>query len=313
MSNVVLSNTLGEVKPANLPDAPIFEQKQTKIFILEENDDLRTILSYTLRNKGYKILSFDNAYSLFDRMEKESADIVLADHPFRKLNALEFCNKIKRNYPSVFIIFLCYEDFSCTEHYKLIGADEIIVKPFDYSTFVEKFDYIHQIIYLQKCYRHVYDELKSLKEDDNQLNIKNKKSFENLSRYEVEKTNRYNKSLSLLLIELDSMENFSFQFGDTIEKSLLKHVGILLSESSRKTDILYPLDKRTFVLLLPETTYDKALLVAKKFEKTLQEKTYTFKNTKMPVNASIGIASREFDSTVELNSLINKAKESLIF
>ncbi|MCM1499169.1 MAG: response regulator transcription factor [Clostridium sp.] len=119
----------------------------SELFLLEDDDELRYLLSYHLTKEGYQITTastVDEAMSYFKARRPKLAilDINLPDG-----NGFYLCKKIKEIYPFP-IIFLTgnTKESDVLQGYHL-GAEEYITKPFSIEVFKLKINTILKRIY----------------------------------------------------------------------------------------------------------------------------------------------------------------------
>lgn len=106
------------------------EIKKNKILIVEDEDDIREILEFNLKNEGYVI---DLAESAEVALEKLTNDhqLILLDVMLGEMSGFRFADKLRKSGNNIPIIFLTAKD---TENDMLtgfsIGGDDYISKPF---------------------------------------------------------------------------------------------------------------------------------------------------------------------------------------
>jgi diguanylate cyclase (GGDEF)-like protein len=139
---------------------------------------------------------------------------------------------------------------------------------------------------------------------------------------EIERANRYESPLSLLMIDIDSFKLVNDQLGHQQGDAVLKMVARLIKKEVRAIDLVGRYGGEEFVVLLPETGYGGeereanravgALVVAGRIRKSVDEE---FRGLRHPLNVtiSIGVAVRYFpqDRALMHQDLIRIADEQL--
>ncbi len=109
---------------------------------------------------------------------------------------------------------------------------------------------------------------------------------------ERESSRRDNKSLSLVFLDLDRFKLVNDLHGHLVGSDLLGQVGRRIRELCRKTDLCFRYGGDEFVILMPETTREEALRMAKSIHTNLANTTFRVSNGKdLKVGASAGIAA----------------------
>ncbi len=139
-----------------------------------------------------------------------------------------------------------------------------------------------------------------------------RKYFEFLLVREIERAKRYDDNVSLLCLEIDNFENMIQTYSQYIGDLALKQVSSMIKSVFRKTDIFSRFSTNEFAIALPETDYDNALIISKRFQKNIQQLWLNIKesNIQIKINISIGISIFPFDG-FEPEILIKKAEEAL--
>ncbi|ARC86280.1 hypothetical protein U732_141 [Clostridium argentinense CDC 2741] len=101
-----------------------------KVLIVDDDNEIRNIVSIYLKNEGYEVLQAENGYEALELIKAESIDLVLLDIMMPKINGIEVCNEIRKNYIMP-IIFLSAKDGEVDKILGLSsGAEDYITKPF---------------------------------------------------------------------------------------------------------------------------------------------------------------------------------------
>ncbi len=102
----------------------------------------------------------------------------------------------------------------------------------------------------------------------------------------ISRSRRYNNPLSLLRIRYFYHEDIDMQ---SFERSI-QHIAFFLKDTLRWADQIGMLDKRTFLISLPETNYSSAIKLMKKFNGE-QHLALFAKGDGRPLSFSIGLAA----------------------
>jgi len=119
--------------------------------------------------------------------------------------------------------------------------------------------------------------------------IYNRHKFESFLEYEIKKHKRYEKdtSFSLLMIDLDYFKKINDTYGHLKGDYVLQEIAKILKICSRDTDIIARWGGEEFVIMLPHTHLDEAILVSEKLRSSVEQ--HKFINIPK-ITCSIGIA-----------------------
>jgi diguanylate cyclase (GGDEF)-like protein/PAS domain S-box-containing protein len=143
--------------------------------------------------------------------------------------------------------------------------------------------------------------LEDLVDHDFLTGLFNRRHFEQELAKEVERASRYGSPGAVLLIDVDNFKNVNDTFGHTVGDDLLKRIAGSLKHRMRRTDTLARVGGDEFAVLLPQTDAEKAMALAADFVKALDRRTSVLANQPIHITASVGIAS--FENLTDLEVL----------
>lgn len=126
--------------------------------------------------------------------------------------------------------------------------------------------------------------------------------FHQLLQEEVYRARRYDRSLSLLLLDLDDFKDINDTFGHQAGDSALVAVSDILRANIRKSDRLARYGGEEFAIILPEAKRAGAMRIAEKLRTRVEREAAGRCALGRPVTASFGATtlSSESDGAVEL-------------
>ncbi|MHC4840390.1 MAG: diguanylate cyclase, partial [Planctomycetota bacterium] len=147
---------------------------------------------------------------------------------------------------------------------------------------------------------------------DSLTRLYNHGHFQEALRTELEKAQRYDQPLSLIMLDIDHFKNFNDTWGHQIGDMVLKQTALLLSALVRVTDLPARYGGEEFAILLPQTEHAAAVETAERLRNGIDRKIVVAgpKGKKIGVTASFGVAT--FDQHAPTaDSLVAVADESL--
>ena len=104
------------------------------IYIVEDDESIREIEEFALKNSGHKVLGFPDAKSFYKQMTEVIPDLVLLDIMLPDEDGLTIVEKLRAD-PLTKKTPIILVTAKTTEMDKVkgldIGADDYVVKPFD--------------------------------------------------------------------------------------------------------------------------------------------------------------------------------------
>jgi diguanylate cyclase (GGDEF)-like protein len=130
-------------------------------------------------------------------------------------------------------------------------------------------------------------ELESLATTDDLTGLANRRRFYQELEREHAAARRYGSPLSLLLLDLDNFKTINDTYGHHSGDEALRLIGRALQTHVRAPDLAARIGGDEFAILLPQTGYQAATILAQRLARTVAEAT----GSPLRVTTSIGIAT----------------------
>ena len=124
--------------------------------------------------------------------------------------------------------------------------------------------------------------------------------FDELAAAEVARTQRYDRVLSVAMIDVDNFKSFNDQFGHGVGDEVLTLIAKML-HSTRKSDLVARYGGEEFIIVFPETPIEAAVHKAEQIRKVIEPSSVT---------VSIGVASLPTDGS-DLRTVVDRADQRL--
>lgn len=137
---------------------------------------------------------------------------------------------------------------------------------------------------------------------DSLTKVNNRRAFDMEVENFISASKADKKPLCLLLIDLDDFKRFNDKFGHTIGDKILRFVATLLKNNIKGCDSVARFAGEQFAILLPETAYQGAYIVAENIRERLSKQTLSDSAEKIElgtVTASIGVAQYSYGDSAE--------------
>jgi diguanylate cyclase (GGDEF)-like protein/putative nucleotidyltransferase with HDIG domain len=123
---------------------------------------------------------------------------------------------------------------------------------------------------------------------DSLTGLLNRRAFEEMLNFEIERSRRTGRPLSLIVGEMDGMGRVNAERGHGAGDGALKMVGQHMSKWKRRIDSAGRIGGEKFGILLPETDEHGAFLVAERLRRASRR---GFGQESLPLTISFGVAS----------------------
>ncbi len=154
-------------------------------------------------------------------------------------------------------------------------------------------------------------ELSMLATTDELTRLPNRREWQLKASQAILQARRYNKALSMMMIDVDHFKKVNDQYGHLTGDMVLKEIAKICQKNIRAPDSAARWGGEEFVVLLPETDGHQALIVADKIRLSIASAEYTV-NGKAPFSAtvSIGVTSL-MPSDNTLDEVLTRADQAM--
>ncbi len=154
------------------------------------------------------------------------------------------------------------------------------------------------------------EELIKLAATDPLTGIFNRREFRVVAEKEIMRSRRYGRPLSILMMDIDHFKIINDSFGHAAGDKALQHLTKLCLTSLRTMDVIARWGGEEFVVMLPETGYKGAMIIAERLRKIIETVEFTHNNNKIDITVSIGVSSfKQGDDSVDI--LLSRSDEAM--
>ena len=149
---------------------------------------------------------------------------------------------------------------------------------------------------------------------DELTGLSNQRRFRELMAKEVERARRFNRPLSLLMLDLDDFKEVNDKYGHLEGDHVLSQVAEVLRSESREIDEPARYGGEEFAVALPETTSEGAVELGERIRQRIESTPITLRHAdgqnQIQVRASVGVAGTP-ETEADVTRLISAADSAL--
>ena len=293
-------------------DSKMLNNKQHKILVIDDEEVMRSMLKDVLTDEDYSVDVASNGFEGIGKIKSNSYDLIITDIVMPEIDGIEVLRRSKEIAPNSDVLVMTgYASIETAVKSMRLGATDYIVKPFNIeqiqivvSRTIEKRD-------LQKKAKEgeFYRELSQI---DGLTEVYNHRFFHQLLEAEINRSRRYSRPVSVLMLDVDNFKEFNDGNGHPAGDVLLKQVAWILTKSCRDCDYVARYGGDEFSVIFPETDEKEAFLIIKRLKQVVEEthfdKQEVLKEKKVTV--SMGLASYPKNAP-DKKSLIECADKAL--
>lgn len=166
---------------------------------------------------------------------------------------------------------------------------------------------IFGLLYVQaRREREIYE----LATHDPLTKIYNRKGLLDILKQKIGEVKRYKRELSVIFFDIDHFKQINDKYGHVVGDKVLQELSKTVSENIRKSDIFARWGGEEFLILLPETSKEQAVVLAEKLRETIADQKF---EKVQKVTCSFGVTELQKNDSLEdllkrVDKLLYKAK-----
>ncbi len=149
---------------------------------------------------------------------------------------------------------------------------------------------------------------------DKMSNLYNHEFFIVQLEKELQRSNRYNHSLSIIIFDIDHFkkinDTYGHQFGDQV---IIKIASLIKNSCRENIDLACRYGGEEFTLILPETEKENAIVLAERIRQKIKQLSIPFKGKDIELTVSAGVSSNDEDNPENRDEFIKMADSALYY
>ena len=264
------------------------------IAIVDDDAAIRRLVRLFLRRAGFDTIECTTGEEARAMLWNDPWDLAILDRRLPDIDGVLLAGELKGNpdFRTRYIIMLTGEDEQEDKVEGLeLGADDYITKPFQYPELLARIRAGKRIVDLQKELLETNKRLELLSITDGLTKLNNHRFFQDELARAFEESQRYQRPLSLAMIDIDFFKKVNDTHGHAVGDDVLKNVAKLYKESARSTDLVARYGGEEFAVMMPETSLTDGISFAEKIRSLLESTPIETQIGPLTITVSIGVAS----------------------
>jgi diguanylate cyclase (GGDEF)-like protein len=277
-----------------MPESSQGVRNSFPILIADDDALQRSVLEANLKVAGYEVVAAGDGKQALEIFRKGYYPIVMTDWVMPEMSGLELCRAIRADDSGryTYIIILTSLDSKNDIIAGLdAGADEYLVKPAHQAELTSRLKTARRILDLELSQQRHIEKIKNLSLIDPVSGVFCRRYMDDRIEQEIKRAYRYERSLSIILVEINSFEQIIVTHGHYSADVVIKNCADCLAEALRKDiDWIARYGRNSFVVVLPETDSAGAMIIAKRFRIRIASQVIEMHDKKLKVTASFGVS-----------------------
>lgn len=274
------------------------------------DDDPKTLdlLERVLHDEGFKIHAYQTAEQLLAEYGEIQPDTILMEAVLPGMNGLSCLEELRPKNPDGMtpVLILSKKD---DPRSKLLafrrGAFDYVLKPFNAEEVGARTRALVRAKLLQ-------DFLRDSSISDPVTAVYNIRFLVSWLEREIPRIKRYKQPLSCLAVNVDKIKKPTSAKEEQFEDFVLKKFSKLVSGHLRQSDVVGRLEEDDFLIFLPGTSKEDAVIVARRIRELVSGESFQFKGLKLEPTLSMGILGcNSTDEIPPAKKFLERAQEAL--
>jgi diguanylate cyclase (GGDEF)-like protein len=146
---------------------------------------------------------------------------------------------------------------------------------------------------------------------DTLTGLYNRRYFQQILEYELNRAKRYHQPLSIIFIDIDHFKEVNDTFGHSMGDQFLKQISLKLLSLFRTTDLIARYAGDEFVAILPTTSHEGAMILANRIQQIVGSYEVMVRGRTLQVSVSIGVDTYEGNDGIGSSTLIDHADKAM--
>lgn len=288
-----------------------------KILLVEDSPTLRHAMRNYIIEAGHTPVMARSGEEALQLLENTPVDMIIMDVEMPGLNGFETTRLIREWLGGYWIPIIFVTGLNEDENYREgidAGGDDYLIKPVSFMILKAKIRAMERIAEMRDQLNQLNAELEALSKLDSLTQIYNRRTFNELSEQQWALAQRHQQPISALMIDVDHFKLYNDHYGHPAGDTCLKKISQAIKNCLHRTsDILGRYGGEEFIVLLPETDPQGALVVAQTINQAIRDLglRHDVSPTDKVVTASIGGATCTRTTCRDIGELIKNADRAL--
>ena len=237
--------------------------RQRNVLIIEDDANALHLMRDYLSRANFRVRSAADGWEALKQLKEGPVDVVVSEHGVSDMDGARLREKcmmspVTRDIPFVFLV----EGSEVETQVRALrsGVDDCIVKPFDPVILVAR---VQAVIERRRSYEQMV-------RVDPLTRLLNRPALEHDLIDEFRRVARYDRSATLVLIDIDKFSSVNAESGVAMGDLLLTCLSGVVLTSIRTMDIAGRYQGGQFVLFLPETPCEGAIILVRRIQEQLR-------------------------------------------
>jgi diguanylate cyclase (GGDEF)-like protein len=282
------------------------------ILIIDDTKGSREELRRIVDEMGHRTMLAESGMEGLRIATQQHPSLVLMDVEMPGFDGYKIAGVIKQLPRFIPVMLLtARSDVEAKRRAQAAGADDFLSKPVSGPELQIRIAAMLRIRSLTEQLDAANRRLAELADTDGLTAIANRRRFDQVLTVEHERAHRYNRPLSLAIVDIDFFKKINDTHGHAIGDVALKSVARALAETIRQSDCVARLGGEEFGVIAPEVGPAGGLALGERLRKRVEALSVEGEQGPFPVTISIGVVAWDGMQKIDSAGLLKLADDGL--
>lgn len=289
---------------------------QARILVIEDQSFDSQKFTEALKVDDDIVIIVQNGIEAMAKVSESDYDVIAVSLNLEREDGLRLCSHLRSSEKtrSVPIVMIANdEDMPRIAHGLEIGAHDYILRPVDRNELLARVRTQVRRKRFQQRLRSNFELSLSMALTDSLTGLYNRRYFEVHLQKLLEKNKEVNKSMAVLMMDIDKFKSINDTHGHGVGDEVLKSFAVRVQDCLRSFDLVARLGGEEFVVILPDVTPDVAYFVSERLRKAIADKPFECSAVGglLSVTTSIGGVIIDGNDKSLISDILKRADECL--
>ena len=291
------ANQLGVVEGAS--NVMTESAEKANILMIEDKDFEERKIIETLSRDEHNIVAVENGMEMMSKIGEGDYDLLIISLNLENEDGLRLCSHLRSNERTRGTPILMIgeeQDMERIAHGLEIGAHDYVMRPVERNELLARARTQIRRKRFQQRLKSSYEISLSMALTDSLTSLYNRRYLEVHLDKLLEKNRADQKSLAVLMVDIDHFKSVNDTYGHNVGDEILKIFAQRLKDGLRPTDLVARLGGEEFTVILPDVTKERAHMVAERLRRNIAQDPITCSTPDgcLRITTSIGGAIIDF-------------------
>jgi diguanylate cyclase (GGDEF)-like protein len=286
-----------------------------RILIAEDNRFFRRLLEANLKQWGHEVVSCEDGAEAWEILQNDDCPhLAILDWEMPKMLGIEVCKAVRerKNQPYIYLILLTAKNQKDDLVVGLdSGADDYLTKPFEPVELQVRLRTATRILQLQEDLVSALRAAEVRAKEDSLTGLWNHSAIVGMLKREIERSFRHQRSLGLIMCDIDHFKRINDTFGHLEGDRSLKRVAEIIRGNLRQYDSVGRYGGEEFLVILPDCNGVQTAALAERLREMVSCDVRLIMHDDVRLTVSFGATSIEAGSNINWEVAIRTADEAL--